>query len=83
MIVEFGSLLTPYDIGQNQTLMLVLDTFEEAQYRSRVFVKALFDFLEELQLIAPRLRTVISGRAPVDWKTTRRMNWNCPAGTRR
>jgi len=65
MIVEFGSLLTPYDIGQNQTPMLVLDTFEEVQYRSRVFVKALFDFLEELQHIAPRLRTVILGRAPV------------------
>jgi patatin-related protein len=47
-------------------LLLVLDTFEEVQYRSRDFADALWEFLEDLQRRIPTLRTVIAGRAPVD-----------------
>lgn len=45
--------------------LLVLDTFEEVQYRSRDVVSDLFDVLNQLQEAIPRLRTVISGRAKV------------------
>ncbi|MEO8379059.1 MAG: ATP-binding protein [Acidobacteriota bacterium] len=46
-------------------LLLVLDTFEEVQHRSDVYVRELFKFLEELVFAVPRLRTVLSGRAAV------------------
>ncbi|HTE21058.1 MAG TPA: hypothetical protein VK689_22050, partial [Armatimonadota bacterium] len=45
---------------------LVLDTFEEVQYRSQEFVRELWSFLEELQTVIPRLRTVLSGRVAVE-----------------
>ncbi len=48
-----------------QPLLLVLDTFEEVQYRSRAFVLEVFYFLEALQKRIPTLRTVLSGRAPI------------------
>ncbi len=46
-------------------LLLVLDTFEEVQYRSATFVTGIFDFLEQMQRRIPQLRTVLSGRADV------------------
>jgi hypothetical protein len=45
--------------------LLVLDTFEEVQYRSRDFVEEVFRFLAMLQQSVPRLRVVVVGRAPV------------------
>jgi hypothetical protein len=49
----------------NQPLLLVLDTFEEVQFRSAAFADEVLDFLEALQSRVPRLRTVLSGRADV------------------
>ncbi len=46
-------------------LLLVLDTFEEVQQRSRDEVHNLFIFLDRFQGAFPMLRTVMAGRAPV------------------
>ena len=43
-------------------LLLVLDTFEEVQNQSDVYVRALSKFLEDLGGAVPRLRVVLSGR---------------------
>jgi Cdc6-like AAA superfamily ATPase len=50
---------------QDAPLLLVVDTFEEIQYRGRAYVKELWNVFEEVQLQVPRLRTVVSGRARV------------------
>ena len=52
-----------------QPLLLVLDTFEEVQFRSAAFVEEVLEFLDELQAMVPRLRTVLCGR--VDIKSSR------------
>jgi hypothetical protein len=61
---EFGVFVDDLDLG-GRPVLLVIDTFEELQYRSRDFVDELFQFLDELQVRLPRLRTVLSGRNPV------------------
>jgi patatin-related protein len=63
-IEEFAK--TYYGSFGDAPLLLVLDTFEEVQYRSRDFAAALWQFLEDLQGQIPTLRTVIAGRAPVE-----------------
>jgi hypothetical protein len=45
-----------------QPVLLVIDTFEELQYRSKEFVGELLRFLGELQRILPQTRIIISGR---------------------
>jgi hypothetical protein len=50
---------------EEQPLLLVLDTFEEIQFRSTAFTDEIFDFLEDLQQRVPRLRTVLSGRVDI------------------
>jgi len=45
--------------------ILVLDTFEEVQYRGETRAHPLWNLLSQLQGNAPWLRVVISGRAPV------------------
>jgi hypothetical protein len=57
-LLESGSLL-------ERPLLLVLDTFEEVQYRSRDFVEEVFHFFATLQQNVPRLRVVAVGRASV------------------
>lgn len=64
---EFADEVKTLTIG-DKPLLFVLDTFEEVQYRSRAFVDELFDFLEKLQKRIPTLRTVLSGRAPIQSK---------------
>ncbi|SRR6266481_1514926 len=50
----------------DQPLLLVLDTFEEVQFRSKAYVEEVFRFLNDLQLRVPTLRVVLAGRvAPV------------------
>lgn len=49
----------PYN---NQPLLLVLDTFEEVQYRAASHVTEVFHLLSQLQQRVPRTRAVISGR---------------------
>ena len=65
---EFVTLLNAIK-RDDQPLLLVLDTFEEVQFRSTAFVEEVLDFLNELQAMVPRLRTVLCGR--VDIKSSR------------
>jgi hypothetical protein len=60
---EFVQQLQPS--GSNQPLLLVLDTFEEVQFRSSASEDDVLDFLAQLQQRIPRLRTVICGRAEI------------------
>jgi hypothetical protein len=60
---DFASLL--YSLAGDRPFMLVLDTFEEVQYRSSRVVRRLFDFLRALQEKAPQTRPVLAGRNPV------------------
>lgn len=62
---EFADEVRPLTLG-DKPLLFVLDTFEEVQYRSLPFVEELFDFLDQLQKRLPTLRTVLSGRAPIE-----------------
>jgi hypothetical protein len=62
---EFAEEVKPLLTG-DKPLLFILDTFEEVQYRSRAFVEEVFDFLESLQKRIPTLRTVLSGRAPIE-----------------
>jgi hypothetical protein len=50
---------------REQPLLLVLDTFEEVQFRSAAFADEILDFLNDLQSRVPSLRTVLSGRAEI------------------
>lgn len=58
---DFGALLHAMDAGK-EPFLLVLDTFEEVQYRSNEYISLLWDFVTSFQSIVPRLRTVLSGR---------------------
>ena len=49
-----------------QPFLFVLDTFEELQFQGRNLVMELGGFLDQLQSLVPRLRTVIVGRALSD-----------------
>jgi Cdc6-like AAA superfamily ATPase len=63
---EFAEFVRPLDIqGGSQPLLLVLDTFEEVQFRSAASEDDIFYFLDQLQKLIPRLRTVICGRAEI------------------
>ena len=46
--------------------VVVLDTFEEVQYRGEERALKLWEMLDELQERAPFLRVVVAGRAPVE-----------------
>lgn len=50
----------------DQPFLLILDTFEEIQYRSRDFAEAFIEFLGALQQETPGMRVVVVGRAPVE-----------------
>ena len=59
---EFGVFVRD-DLGlRDQTVLVVLDTFEEVQYRSAAAVDEVFGFIGEIQRELPRVRTVIAGR---------------------
>jgi formylglycine-generating enzyme required for sulfatase activity len=49
----------------NSPVLLVLDTFEEVQYRGTPFVEGIFDFLDTIQSRIPELRTMLAGRVEV------------------
>jgi hypothetical protein len=63
-LVEFADLLNNLKV-ETSPLLLVLDTFEQVQYRSSIVVSELMGFLALFQRHVPRLRAVIAGRAPV------------------
>ena len=62
---EFASVLDALP-GPDRPFILVLDTFEEAQYWSQAYVRELWKFLDEFQGALPRMRTVLAGRAPLE-----------------
>jgi cellulose synthase operon protein C len=47
-------------------LLVVLDSFERAQYRSSPYLRRIWDILGALQNDYPMVRMVVSGRAPVE-----------------
>ncbi len=63
-IQDFRSLIASLG-AQDRPLLLVLDTFEEVQYRSRSYVAAIWQLLDGLWQAVPRLRVVIAGRGEV------------------
>lgn len=58
IIAEIKSLDEPF--------LLILDTFEEIQYRSRDFAGAFVGFLGALQKETPGMHVIVAGRAPVE-----------------
>jgi hypothetical protein len=66
---EFSSLVTILKAG-GAPVLFVLDTFEEVQWRSAAFVENIWNMLEELQGLLPRLRVVIAGRAHLEGRRT-------------
>ncbi len=66
-IREFAYIVKDLAI-ENKPLLFVLDTFEEVQYRSSVYVEELLSFLNELLGQLPTLRVILSGRAEIKSK---------------
>lgn len=54
-------------------ILVVLDTFEMAQRRSRSFLRQLDEALHRMQRRLPALRVVVAGRAPVEELTVHNM----------
>jgi hypothetical protein len=52
-------------VNERKPFLIVLDTFEEVQYKGEAYVKRLYQFMNQLQAQYPLLRTVVAGRAPV------------------
>ena len=64
-IAEFAACLASAT-QDDAPLLLVLDTFEEAQALGEPYVRQVWEFLAELQRAVPRLRAVLAGRAPLE-----------------
>jgi hypothetical protein len=64
-IEAFASVVNNRINTKEYPILFLLDTFEEAQWRSQAFVEGILKFLEDMQRNIPKLRTVISGRAEV------------------
>jgi hypothetical protein len=62
---DFVGFTQKLEVDSGRPVLLVLDTFEEVQYRNRVYVEVVGNFLAQLRADIPRLRVVIVGRAPV------------------
>jgi V8-like Glu-specific endopeptidase/tetratricopeptide (TPR) repeat protein len=62
---DFATLLSSLKV-ETDPFLLVLDTFEQVQYRSEVVVGALGGFLAQFQEHVPRLRTVVVGRSSLE-----------------
>jgi hypothetical protein len=58
--ISLSKIVFPH--GKKTTMLLVFDSFEEVTQRGKSHVLTLFRFLNDLQLAAPRLRIVLSGR---------------------
>ena len=61
---DFGRLLHSIGAG-GRPILLVLDTFEEVQWRSVEYATQIMTMLAELNRYVPRLRVVIAGRAQI------------------
>ncbi|MFI9051401.1 ATP-binding protein [Streptomyces sp. NPDC053427] len=51
---------------EEQPFVLVIDSFEDAQYRGSPVVGRMWSTCRAFQSVYPRMRCVVSGRAPVD-----------------
>ncbi len=67
---EFVTLVKELTVSEKKPFLIVLDTFEEVQYKGIEFVNAVLDFVENLHKNFNKVRVVISGRSPVDKKRT-------------
>ena len=63
-VVEFSAAV--HQIIHGRPFLLVLDTFEEVQYRNREFIGDLWELLEHLSGNIPSLRTILAGRVPIE-----------------
>jgi len=61
---RFVSELESFDLNE-QPFLLVLDTFEEVQFRNVAAEEEVLSFIADLQRRVPRLRTVICGRTEI------------------
>ncbi|HVE71075.1 MAG TPA: effector-associated domain EAD1-containing protein [Thermoanaerobaculia bacterium] len=62
---DFVGFVEKLGVDPGLPVLLVLDTFEEVQYRNRAYLAVLRHFLDQLGEDIPRLRVVIAGRATV------------------
>ncbi|HYC30436.1 MAG TPA: ATP-binding protein, partial [Chitinophagaceae bacterium] len=62
---EFLTLIRKLASHESRPFLLLLDTFEEVQYKGTEYVRSLYDFVQRLRTEYPLLRTIIAGRAPV------------------
>ncbi|PNG18449.1 AAA family ATPase [Streptomyces cahuitamycinicus] len=66
LVARFAKLVAGALQPGNQPVLLVLDTFEQAQRKGAFALARLLDFLDVLQDACPWLRIIAAGRAPVD-----------------
>jgi hypothetical protein len=69
-IDDFAAMVTTLG-AKDAPVLFVLDTFEEVQWYSAGSVNAIWDLLERMQAVMPRLRVVLAGRADIEGKKTR------------
>lgn len=65
LIQNFLDLARRLSDYESKPFLVILDTFEEVQYKGQQYVKVLKAFLKRLRNQYPLLRTIIAGRAPV------------------
>jgi hypothetical protein len=61
---DFASLMASLGAA-DRPVVIVLDTFEEVQWRSEEHVAAVWNLLDQLKLYVPRFCPIVVGRAPV------------------
>lgn len=66
---DFGNLIGSLG-ADDEPVLFVLDTFEEVQWRSEEYVKAIWRLLEDLQEVIDKLRVCVSGRGQIPGRET-------------
>ena len=64
IVDTFASFVNKY-VSRENPILFAVDTFEEVQYLGEDAVMVVLDLLRDLKKSIPRLRPVISGRAPI------------------
>ena len=62
---NFGSLLQQLQPAVNQAVLLVLDTFEEVEYRDKESLSGFWTMLQEIFQVYPLFSVIIAGRTSV------------------
>lgn len=68
-LARLADLVVAVPAWRDRPLLVVVDTFEQVQYRSREMVGLVWDFLGSLQDAVPRVRVLVAGRAMADAPT--------------